>query len=610
MSNNVIIQNVLFPEWEEFKPYADLFYHGAECVVTGEHTLLIPKGISLDFATYLNGVPLNKWKKYTNIDNITLVIRIKGSCRLTLTGYTLGPEYPVRKVLASENMEGDSAHQQSLSFQMNQEAAFLGFEIDALSTCELFDAHFETRRDSVNDINLLISTTTCRKEEYIKNNVARLRSSILESEDEMKEHFYINVVDNGKTLKREEIESPHVRLIPNNNTGGSGGFARGMLEALHMEKEKITHVLLMDDDVLVFPESIRRTYELLRLCKPKYQRAILCGAMMEIDHMSIMHEDIGTLLPNKDFFHVKPIRDEKFLYDVMQTNREYPRVGHDYCGWWYCCIPISVIRKNGLPLPLFIRGDDVEYGIRCGGPFMTMSGICVWHMGFANKYSNATNLYQEFRNIFIVKDTTGNIDDVDMMKRWNGEILRTLITYNYKGTEALLAAMEDYLKGPAFIEEDHSVELLKRNKKFNETFTPLGETEPTGVIIERVGEDSNIPLPKKVLYFWTLNGQRAYLGEMNSVPGIMTYEFGHQPGHTAFHSRILAVNRIDNTACLRVLDKKKFSYLWHQYQKLLRRYLKEHEKVRKAYHHDFKKMTSEAFWRSYLKLDSTGRSSD
>lgn len=35
-----------------------------------------------------------------------------------------------------------------------------------------------------------------------------------------------------------------------------------------------------------------------------------------------------------------------------------------YAGWWLCCIPVPVLHELGLPLPFFIKGDDVEQHIQ------------------------------------------------------------------------------------------------------------------------------------------------------------------------------------------------------------------------------------------------------
>ena len=35
------------------------------------------------------------------------------------------------------------------------------------------------------------------------------------------------------------------------------------------------------------------------------------------------------------------------------------------------------------------RGDDVEFSIANNAKFITMNGICIWHMGFAAKFNMA-----------------------------------------------------------------------------------------------------------------------------------------------------------------------------------------------------------------------------
>ena len=65
----------------------------------------------------------------------------------------------------------------------------------------------------------------------------------------------------------------------------------------------------------------------------------------------------------------------------------------EYNAWWYCCFPLEIVTEENLPLPLFIRGDDVEYGIRNMKQLILMNGICVWHEPFENKYSSFLEYY-------------------------------------------------------------------------------------------------------------------------------------------------------------------------------------------------------------------------
>lgn len=602
----VILQNITFPTDEKLEYHPELFYHGPK-ITKWNGSYQIPFGFCLDFATYINGLPQNKWNQYTNVQNYGLHLEMKGKFRLILTGYHLEPELPVRKKYKTEDFNLSERKEICISYPNNNEE-FLSFEIEALSNCEIYSGYFfgNIEKENIREINLAIGTTTCYKEDYIRHNISMMREEIMESGDPMADHFFINVIDNGRTLKPEEIESKHIQLFPNKNVGGSGGFARGMLEALNM-REKITHVLLMDDDVVVLPESIKRVYHLLQYVKEEYETALLSGAMMELDNMGIFHEDIGIVRKNKDFFHLKRICNVKKLENVMRNNRKTPFYPHEYAGWWFCCIPTNVIRKNGLPLPLFLRGDDAEYGIRCSEYIMTMSGICVWHVGFANKFSASTNFYQEFRNMMIIKAATGNIPDVNIYSRWLDECYRAGLTYNYDGWELLLLAMEEYLLGPSFIEEDRCGELLKRNKALDEKLAPLSEIEGPGIIVDEIYGDEPGYINtrfRRLIYELTWNGQRfSDFGMMHHEIGIIGFDWSTQPGRSAFHDQIMVVNPYDRTGKIRKQDKQRFKELFARYKKVRKEYKEKHVEVEKAWRNRFSYLSSEEFWYKYLKLD-------
>ena len=50
---------------------------------------------------------------------------------------------------------------------------------------------------------------------------------------------------------------------------------------------------------------------------------------------------------------------------------------------------------------IFIRYDDVEYGLRTGSDIIAMSGICLWHEPFEYRFSSSSQYY-EIRNEMIV----------------------------------------------------------------------------------------------------------------------------------------------------------------------------------------------------------------
>ena len=51
-------------------------------------------------------------------------------------------------------------------------------------------------------------------------------------------------------------------------------------------------------------------------------------------------------------------------HNLRNTPWLHRRVDVDYNGWWMCLIPTAVIKEIGLSLPLFLKWDDAEYGLR------------------------------------------------------------------------------------------------------------------------------------------------------------------------------------------------------------------------------------------------------
>ena len=48
-------------------------------------------------------------------------------------------------------------------------------------------------------------------------------------------------------------------------------------------------------------------------------------------------------------------------------------------------ISTKLIKENGLPLPIFVRGDDIEFSMRNNKEIVSLNGINVWHDPFILK---------------------------------------------------------------------------------------------------------------------------------------------------------------------------------------------------------------------------------
>lgn len=600
-----VIQNIVFPSEEKLIFQPGLFYRGERSYLDREkQELYMGRYIDIDFTTYFNGCSYKKWMTYTNAKTIKLQLDIEGDFRIIYTGYHMNLYEVVRKEFDTKIIHAIERTTIEFEYPDNEETV-VGFDISSLEYCKIYAGRYIAVSDEkdINEINLAIATTTCKKENFILKNIEKSKKELLnENNYEYAKNIYINVIDNGRTLDAKGLSEGNLRVIPNKNVGGSGGFARGMMEALNMDVN-ITNVLLMDDDVIVMPDSIKRTYALLRLMKQEYQEHFISGAMMLYEEVNLQHEDIGTLRDDCYFIPLKPRYRHENLWDNLMNEGEFLEWERMYAAWWYCCIPMKKIKENGLPLPIFVRVDDCEYSLRSNAKFLTMNGICIWHMGFAGKYNTAMEQYQQLRNWFILRAINDRSSDVDVMGHWKGEFKKEILRYNYGSAEHVVKAMEDYLKGPEFIEKDQGEKILFDNLKLNEKLEPLKEIGYEHVDLGEVYNDKPRKLMDKCIYHATWNGQRwwpkAWLRkEVMPVP----YDWGVVTQKQTLRKTLLAVNPHNKTGHIREQDRERFKELYKRYKKAKKEYVKNGEKIQKEYKTRQKYLVSEEFWKEYLEL--------
>ncbi len=600
------IQSLVLPTERKHKACRELFYKGDYGVIDEKtKTLCLAKYQFCDFNTYLNACSYRKWKKYTVAGALSVSIEFVGHIKISYTGYSKQGINTFNTLFATEEYSSETPKVITFTYPENNEQ-MVGFEVSAIEDSKIIDANYqvEVPEDAINDVVLSIATTTCHKEEFIKKNVGLIKDEILNGE--LSENIFLHVVDNGQTLTKSEIEGKHVILHPNKNSGGSGGFARGMIESMNQETP-VTHILLMDDDVLVLPESIKRTYHLLKLQKEDCKNSFISGAMLYYENPAVQHEDIGSVsVIDGGFSSIKGALDHRLIEDSLENESEYPVIKNSYAAWWYCCIPVAMIKKNGLPLPIFIRTDDAEYGIRCNPDyFITMNGICVWHMGFVAKYNPTMDLYQQCRNLLIAKSTFNALSNIDLFKHKIYSIFRVEVTrFNYNAAELVVRAFEDYLKGPDFIMTVDGEKLMQENMALNPVFKPLEDLK-YGDLFKITDSVIDPPLSFKNRLFLkiTRNGNRFYpKGRMSKKVVPVGFSWGVYPQRIAKHSKLLAVNPYEKTGVLYELNKKRYKELNKRYRAAVRKYKKHGDEIRQEYQAKAAEMTSEEFWKKYLSI--------
>jgi galactofuranosylgalactofuranosylrhamnosyl-N-acetylglucosaminyl-diphospho-decaprenol beta-1,5/1,6-galactofuranosyltransferase len=264
-----------------------------------------------------------------------------------------------------------------------------------------------------------------------------------------------------------------LQVIEQDNLGGSGGFTRGLFEALeHTDAEQ---VMLMDDDIRLEPDSVLRANAFARAAA---QPVIVGSQMLNLQARARLHSMGEVVDLSTCFWRAAPgaVTDHDFGADPVSapsvgapsaghrskeiggtlrgTRELHARINATYNGWWMCTFPRAVLERTGLPLPLFIKWDDAEYALRAlanGFPTVSLPGSAVWHMPWTDK-DDATDwtAYFHVRNRLILAALHSPYDMRRTLLQQGLKLsLRHLLSMEYSTVAVQQKGIEDFLAGPA-----------------------------------------------------------------------------------------------------------------------------------------------------------------
>lgn len=405
-------------------------------------------GAKVSFDTYFNLVPVRKFKKYCNLSSITFEISADGEYLAEAVTYDGGNE----EVLAS----GTGSPIVHMS-DVPDSALYLYLRITVLSE-RLTINNISAYADSADtrEINPAIVICTYQREEYaIKNAVF-----LAESMNADNANGQIIVVDNGRTLK--DFDNTRITLLPNDNTGGSGGFKRGMEYAAQGD---FTHVILMDDDVSFEYVSFQKLFGFLRLVRD--ETISISGTMLYLDKPTVQFEAGGHFSQSGEqigFGHFLDLSETENLIENEQDK------DINYGGWWFMCMPSKYIYEGNFPLPFFLKYDDVEYALRCKLKIITLNGVGVWHKKFEDKYNSYCEYYSTRNYLLLCKLHCNEFSEKQARKFVKTRIKAKNKRQQYQMAEAIKKGYSDYLKGVEYLnginaQENHN-EICKLNYKY------------------------------------------------------------------------------------------------------------------------------------------------
>lgn len=576
------------------------------------------------FDTYFNAFSIEKWKRYTNISKLALSIQYSGNATISTYSEKILYGKVERRVICSKEMKGNAENDNRMVIPISDlpDMGIIAFSIKGKSGFRLYHAAYIGESDCtvLPEVRPILIICTYKREQYVLNNLHRIINYYSGNMENMPD---VIVVDNGQTLKCEEIElSSHFCLIPNKDTGATGGFTRGVIEAIH--RGGYSHCILMDDDILLDPRIIERFCYFASHLKAPFLDSFIGGAMLRSD-LPYFQAEAGAEYANGDITARKFGVDLRRLHEIIQNENE-ERVTHN--GWWFCAIPMKYIRSDDLPLPFFFCMDDVEYGLRCGmerteshrtkgveqkhSPVILLNGLCVWHDPFDSKLFSS-RFYYINRNSRIIDVIHFNYGWKQAYQQINNMALQSAYMYRYNDAATIIYGAKDFLKGAEYLmridPEEKNAEVIRWNIQYTdlalsgvyvdyEWYRRCCGIESIGRIArlkKRIKENNPFA---KVLRKISFNG---IMFSPNRSATLPPYAKDKLQAYRA--SEIIYYDEITGKGYIAKRDPEKFWQIKKELKGLRRAMRQDYDTAAKSYKDNYEKMKSEAFWKHYLGME-------
>lgn len=463
--------------------------------VLSRTNLMVPADAEVSFETYFNGFAASYWRRWTTLTSVVLRIAVTGSGRIDVyrsktDGSRIAVAGQVFGITGAEIAQGPAAAQTSVTpidtaegpiavvevevdLAPFEDSGWIWFDLTSDTDVEIIEAGWfssvaapATRPDprpghegetTDNSRSVVIGIPTFNRPDDAINALHALASdpevdSAIEA---------VIMVDQGSRHVSDHpgFESAiapfgeRYRRFDQGNFGGSGGYSRVMYEALQTTQSPF--ILYMDDDIAIEPDSVLRAVEFARFSK---KPMLVGGEMLNLQERSHLHS-MGEVIDRNSFMWTSAPHvhyDHDFarypLSDKENSTDLHRRIDVEFNGWWMCLIPRVIAEQAGQPLPLFIKWDDAEYGLRTGKlgySTVTMPGIAIWHMAWSDKDDAIDwQAYFHLRNRLVVAAMYLDGNPRGMLASSLKATLKHLLCLEYSTVAIQIEAIRDFLRGP------------------------------------------------------------------------------------------------------------------------------------------------------------------
>ncbi|MCZ4563032.1 glycosyltransferase [Rhodococcus sp. IEGM 1401] len=487
-----LLQRVLLPRSGEPLDVRTLYLEEALTNAKRAHSLsrtsvTIGSESEVSFCTYFNAFPASYWRRYSVLKSVVLRVEVSGHCRIDV--YRSKADASRIHVEGREAVDGDAAQEFLIDLGPFEDGGWIWFDITSDSEVVLESAGWYAPIDAPGEATVAVGIPTFnRPTDAVKALVA------LGSDPLVLDVIQAVIMPDQGTRKAKDEPGfdeaaaalgGRLAIHDQANLGGSGGYSRIMYEALN--NTSCQHILFMDDDIEIEPDSILRALAMSRFAKVP---TLVGGQMLNLQARSHLHV-MGEVIDRGNFMWTGAQNveyDHDFSEDPLRTSKLlHRRIDVDYNGWWMCMIPRVVAEELGQPLPLFIKWDDAEYGLRAreaGYPTVTLPGAAIWHMAWSDKDDAIDwQAYFHLRNRLVVASLHMPGDGKGLVLDTIKATVKHLLCLEYSTVAIQNLAIRDFLAGP-----EHILEILPTALP---TVHALRKEFPDAVV---VGSSTELPL--------------------------------------------------------------------------------------------------------------------
>ncbi|SBS72674.1 Galactofuranosyl transferase GlfT2 [uncultured Mycobacterium sp.] len=427
-------------------------------------TLEIGGESEVSFATYFNAFPASYWRRWSMLESVVLRVELTGSARVDVyRSKATGARITVGGTeVSSPDATTPTAAEFEIGLDPFEDGGWIWFDITTDTNVTVHSAGWYAPVAAPGRASVAVGIPTFNRPADCVNALAALTS------DPLVDNVIsaVIVTDQGTDKANAHPDFPSAaqrlgnRLTIHNqpNLGGSGGYSRVMYEAL--KNTDCEQILFMDDDIRIEPDSVLRALALNRFAKSP---TLVGGQMLNLQEPSHLHV-MGEMVDSGNFMWTGAVNteyDHNFAKYPLNDEEEYRsrllhrRIDVDYNGWWMCMIPRQVAEELGQPLPLFIKWDDADYGLRAGEhgyPTVTLPGAAIWHMAWSDKDDAIDwQAYFHLRNRLVVAALHWDGNVRGLIASHMKATLKHLLCLEYSTVAIQNKAMDDFLAGPEHI---------------------------------------------------------------------------------------------------------------------------------------------------------------